>query len=54
MHVSLVGDSDIAEYRKYGVEWFKMVVKEVLFPADGLLPYAYKAKFLILKSDGFG
>jgi len=54
MHASLVGDSDTAEYRKYGVERFKMAAKEALFPADGLPPHAYKAKVLIFKPDGSG
>lgn len=43
MHASLVGDSDTAHYRQYGVERFKMAAKEALYPADGTAPHAYKA-----------
>ncbi|USP74073.1 hypothetical protein yc1106_01347 [Curvularia clavata] len=43
MHASLVGDSDTAHYRQYGVERFKMAAKEALYPADGAAPHAYKA-----------
>jgi hypothetical protein len=49
MHASLVGDSDTAEYRKHGVERFKMAAKEALYPADGSPPHPYKGKISILK-----
>ena len=49
MHASLVADSDTAEYRKFGVERFKMAAKEALYPADGSAPHAYKAKVSVLK-----
>ncbi|KAL1799887.1 hypothetical protein ACET3X_000229 [Alternaria dauci] len=51
MHASLVGDSDTAEYRKHGVERFKMAAKEALYPADGSPPHPYKGKISILQ-DG--
>ncbi|KAF3011157.1 hypothetical protein E8E13_011505 [Curvularia kusanoi] len=51
MHASLVADSDTAEYRKFGVERFKMAAKEALYPADGSAPHAYKAKVSVLKGD---
>lgn len=51
MHASLVADSDTAEYRKFGVERFKMAAKEALYPADGSLPHAYKAKVSVLKGE---
>jgi diacylglycerol kinase family enzyme len=51
MHASLVADSDTAEYRKFGVERFKMAAKEALYPADGLAPHAYKAKVSVLKGE---
>lgn len=51
MHASLVGDSDTAEYRKFGIERFKMAAKEALFPADGSLPHPYKAKVSILNDE---
>jgi len=50
MHASLVADSDTAEYRKFGVERFKMAAKEALYPAEGS-PHAYKAKVSVLKGD---
>ncbi|KNG46935.1 glycogen synthase kinase mutation revertant protein [Stemphylium lycopersici] len=49
MHASLVGDSDTAHYRQYGVERFKMAAKEALYPADGSLPHPYKASVSVLK-----
>lgn len=49
MHASLVADSDTVEYRKFGVERFKMAAKEALYPADGSPPHAYTAKVSTLK-----
>ncbi|KAF2191211.1 hypothetical protein K469DRAFT_720200 [Zopfia rhizophila CBS 207.26] len=54
MHASLVADSDTAKYRKFGVERFKMAATEALFPADGSLPHAYKAKVCILCTSPLG
>ncbi|KAF2660429.1 hypothetical protein K491DRAFT_688190 [Lophiostoma macrostomum CBS 122681] len=51
MHASLVADSDTSEYRKFGIDRFKLAAKEALFPADGSLPHPYKAKVSILKGD---
>lgn len=51
MHASLVADSDTAEYRKFGVERFKMAAKEALYPADVSAPHAYKAKVSVLKGE---
>ncbi|KAF2797415.1 hypothetical protein K505DRAFT_322610 [Melanomma pulvis-pyrius CBS 109.77] len=51
MHASLVADSDTVEYRKFGVERFKMAAKEALYPADGSLPHPYKAKVSVLKGE---
>lgn len=51
MHASLVADSDTAEYRKFGVERFKMAAKEALYPADGSPPHPYKAKVSVLKGS---
>ncbi|KAF2872066.1 ATP-NAD kinase-like domain-containing protein [Massariosphaeria phaeospora] len=53
MHASLVADSDTSEYRKFGVERFKMAAKEALYPTDGSLPHAYKAKVYVLKDDAW-
>lgn len=44
LHAGLVGDSDTAEYRKFGAERFKMAAKEALYPEDGSPPHAYKGK----------
>jgi diacylglycerol kinase family enzyme len=52
MHASLVADSDTAEYRKFGVERFKMAAKEALYPSDGAMPHAYKAKVSLLRNNG--
>lgn len=49
MHASLVADSDTTEYRKYGIDRFKMAAKEALYPADGSLPHPYKARVSVLK-----
>ncbi|KAF9697036.1 hypothetical protein EKO04_004579 [Ascochyta lentis] len=51
MHAALVADSDTAEYRKFGVERFKMAAKDALYPADGSAPHAYKAKVSVLKGE---
>ncbi|UPX14691.1 uncharacterized protein EKO05_0005166 [Ascochyta rabiei] len=51
MHATLVADSDTAEYRKFGVERFKMAAKEALYPADGSAAHAYKAKVSVLKGE---
>lgn len=44
MHASLVADSNTPEYRKFGVERFKMAAKEAMFPADGSSPHPYRAR----------
>ena len=50
MHASLVADSDTTEYRKFGIDRFKMAAKEALYPSDGSSPHPYKAKISILKN----
>jgi diacylglycerol kinase family enzyme len=52
MHASLVADSDTAEYRKFGIDRFKMAAKEALYPADGSLPHPYRGKVSYLTQDG--
>ncbi|KAF2111652.1 ATP-NAD kinase-like domain-containing protein [Lophiotrema nucula] len=47
-HASLVADSDTAEYRKHGIERFKMAANDLLYPADGASPHHYKAKVSVL------
>jgi diacylglycerol kinase family enzyme len=51
MHASLVADSDTTEYRKFGIDRFKMAAKQALYPADGSLPHPYKGKVSVLKND---
>lgn len=51
LHAALVADSDTTEYRKYGLQRFKMAVKENLFPSDGSTSHAYRAKLSLLKRD---
>ncbi|KAF2016200.1 hypothetical protein BU24DRAFT_422550 [Aaosphaeria arxii CBS 175.79] len=53
MHASLVADSDTTEYRKFGIDRFKMAAKEALYPADGSPPHPYKAKVSVLKGDSW-
>jgi diacylglycerol kinase family enzyme len=48
MHAGLVADSDTAEYRKFGIDRFKMAAKEALYPEDGSPPHPYKAKVTVL------
>lgn len=50
LHAGLVADSDTAEYRKFGAERFKMAAKEALYPEDGSLPHAYRAKVSVQRS----
>ncbi|KAF2687265.1 hypothetical protein K458DRAFT_415526 [Lentithecium fluviatile CBS 122367] len=51
MHASLVADSDTTEYRKFGVERFKMAAKDALYPADGSPPHPYSAHISIQKGE---
>jgi diacylglycerol kinase family enzyme len=51
MHASLVADSDTTEYRKFGIDRFKMAAKEALYPADGSPPHAYNARVSILRGN---
>ncbi|KAF2724487.1 hypothetical protein K431DRAFT_318250 [Polychaeton citri CBS 116435] len=53
-HATLVGDSDTAEYRKFGAERFKMAAKEALYPSDGSPPHDYSGKVSILRSGPLG
>jgi len=54
LHAALVADSDTTEYRKYGLERFKMAAKENLFPSDGSTSHTYRAKVSLLKRDADG
>ncbi|PPJ60504.1 hypothetical protein CBER1_03170 [Cercospora berteroae] len=47
LHAGLVADSDTTEFRKFGVERFKMAAKEALAPSDGSPPHVYRGKVSI-------
>ncbi|WPH02761.1 Hypothetical protein R9X50_00562900 [Acrodontium crateriforme] len=51
LHAALVSDSDTAEYRKFGVERFKMAAKEALFPSDGSPCHEYKGRVLVARTQ---
>ncbi|KAF1842150.1 uncharacterized protein K460DRAFT_291331 [Cucurbitaria berberidis CBS 394.84] len=51
MHASLVADSDTTEYRKFGIDRFKMAAKEALYPSDGSPPHPYKGRVSVLKGS---
>jgi diacylglycerol kinase family enzyme len=51
MHASLVADSDTTEYRKFGVERFKMAAKDLLYPSDGSPPHAYRGHIATYNSE---
>jgi diacylglycerol kinase family enzyme len=53
MHASLVADSDTTEYRKFGVERFKMAAKEALYPANGSPPHPYTAQISVLRGENW-
>lgn len=49
MHASLVADSDTVEYRRFGVDRFKMAAKELLYPSDGSESHRYRGKVTLIK-----
>ncbi|KAK2760397.1 hypothetical protein FQN54_002467 [Arachnomyces sp. PD_36] len=51
LHASLVGDSDTEEYRRFGVDRFKMAAKELLHPSDGSESHRYRGKVTLIKKD---
>jgi diacylglycerol kinase family enzyme len=50
LHAALVADSDTAEYRKFGVDRFKMAANELLYPSDGTPSHRFKGKITITTS----
>ena len=54
LHAALVADSDTSEYRKFGIERFKMAAAENLFPSDGSTSHAYRAKVSLLRRNADG
>ncbi|KAM3086979.1 hypothetical protein ACMFMG_001089 [Clarireedia jacksonii] len=51
-HATLVADSDTVEYRKHGDKRFHLVAGDLLFPKDGAMPHAYKAKVTLYRTGG--
>lgn len=52
LHASLVADSDTTEWRKLGVDRFKMVAGELLSPKDGSESHRYHGKVTLHAQDG--
>ncbi|KAJ5335445.1 hypothetical protein N7452_007848 [Penicillium brevicompactum] len=50
LHAALVADSDTAEYRKFGVERFKMAANELLYPSDGAPCHRFTGKITMTTS----
>lgn len=44
LHAALVADSDTAEYRKFGLERFKMAANALLYPTDGTESHRFQGK----------
>ncbi|CAG8392911.1 unnamed protein product [Penicillium salamii] len=51
LHAALVADSDTAEYRRFGVDRFKMAANELLYPSDGTPCHAFKGQISIVTSE---
>ena len=54
LHASLVATSDTAEYRKHGVDRFKMAAGELLKPTDGSECHHYRGKITLIQKDDYG
>jgi diacylglycerol kinase family enzyme len=54
LHASLVAASDTAEYRKHGVERFKMAARELMAPRDGSEPHRYHGRVSVRRGDTGG
>ncbi|KAJ5468689.1 hypothetical protein N7475_006441 [Penicillium sp. IBT 31633x] len=52
LHAALVADSDTFEYRKFGVDRFKMAANELLYPSDGTPPHHFKGKITLTTTNG--
>jgi diacylglycerol kinase family enzyme len=50
-HAQIVADSDTPEFRKHGIERFKMAAQEALFPSDGSGPHKYRGAVTIETRD---
>jgi diacylglycerol kinase family enzyme len=53
-HAQIVADSDTAEFRKHGIDRFKMAAQEALFPSDGSGPHNYRGGLTIEKRNEQG
>jgi diacylglycerol kinase family enzyme len=51
LHAALVADSDTAEYRKFGVDRFKMAANELLYPSDGTPSHRFQGKITMSTTD---
>lgn len=51
MHAALVADSDTTEYRKFGVDRFKMAAKELLYPSSGAETHRYRGQVSLTMGD---
>ena len=54
LHASLVAASDTAEYRKHGVERFKMAAQELLAPKDGSESHRYRGRVSVRRGSTGG
>jgi diacylglycerol kinase family enzyme len=54
LHASLVAASDTAEYRKHGVERFKMAAQELLAPKDGSESHRYHGRISVRRGGSGG
>jgi diacylglycerol kinase family enzyme len=53
LHAALVADSDTFEYRKFGIDRFKMAANELLYPSDGSPAHRFKGKItMTLRKEG--
>ncbi|KAJ5770841.1 uncharacterized protein N7511_002892 [Penicillium nucicola] len=53
LHAALVADSDTFEYRKFGIDRFKMAANELLYPSDGSPCHRFKGRITMsLRDDG--
>ncbi|KAI9818698.1 MAG: hypothetical protein M1832_004173 [Thelocarpon impressellum] len=51
LHATLVSDSDTTAYRVHGASRFQLAAKDLLYPADGGDPHAYRARLTLNPSS---
>ena len=54
LHASLVAASDTAEYRKHGVDRFKMAAAELMQPKDGSESHRYRGRVSLIRRTDSG